>query len=126
MEFSYKEFDGKHYPVIPVTLISESREAHTDALIDSGSSLSLFNIRVADRIGVPYKAGRPVTITTINGQLQAYRHLMSLKVGDIRFQCPIAFAADFKPTFNILGRMGFFETFDVLFRERCKQLSLNQ
>jgi hypothetical protein len=42
LEFPYVNRRGQSYPIVPVTLYHRDREVRTEALVDSGASISTF------------------------------------------------------------------------------------
>lgn len=124
MEFEYKLVGNRFYPIIPLFLTERDITTKTDALIDSGSVLSFFKIEVAKQLNINYKTGRPARIGSVQGELMAYIHRIKIRVGVKEFLCNIGFSESFVPNLNLLGRVDFFEQFDVTLREKQKKVYL--
>lgn len=55
-----------------------------DFMVDTGATTIAMNYHEAERLGIDYRAGTPVTVSTANGRAQAFRVLLSrVSVGDI-------------------------------------------
>ena len=124
MDCDYKQIGQRSYPIIPLTVKYGLAVHETDALIDSGSLLSLFHIDVARRLGIAYKNGTPQMVASIQGRLLVYIHEFEIVIGQEKICCRVGFSDDFKPALNILGRIDFFEHFTVLFDEKDKKVTL--
>lgn len=57
IEFPYVNRRGHYYPIIPVTLRHGDREIRTEALLDSGASISTFQGDLARVLGLTLEAG---------------------------------------------------------------------
>ncbi len=88
----------------------------TDAVIDSGATQSLFDIQIAEQLGIDLKKGLPILIHGIYGVPQtAYFHQIHLQIGTYRFEAAVGFAPLHDQACGILGQHGFFEFFKVAF-----------
>ena len=124
MDYNYKQLGQRYYPMIPLLLSNKDKTHETDALIDSGSMLSLFRLEVAHQLGIDYKKGNPTRIRSVQGELLIYVHTLRLRIGENEFPFNVGFSEDFKPNLNLLGRTDFFEQFKITFDEKNKKLSL--
>ena len=53
-------------------------------MVDTGASYISMSIAEADRMGIDYKKGQPVGMSTANGMVQGYRvRLSAVRVGDV-------------------------------------------
>lgn len=124
-EFSYLEKDGIYFPVIEVTLRTQTTELRVNALIDSGASFSIFRPEVAEDLGIKIEKGRIIYLTGIGGRILGYLHRVSISVdGRQFFLGKIIFSREFTVSFNLLGRDNFFEPFVISFLERKKKIIL--
>jgi aspartyl protease family protein len=73
-------------------------------LVDTGASAVSMSLADAERMGVDYKSGRPVQLTTANGVIIGWQTtLASVRVGDVEvFNVPAVVAAREMP-FILLG-----------------------
>ena len=86
------------------------------AQIDSGASISIMRNAVAGLLGIRVAAGRPIALTGIRGGgLTAFVHDCAVRLEwDEPVMIPIAFS-DHDDHANLLGRVGFFANFEVVF-----------
>lgn len=96
----------------------------TSALIDSGGLISLFQLGVAKQLGIDIKVGRPKEIEGVGGKVLAYMHKINARIAGKDIDCQIAFSEEYKASFNILARIGFFEHFIITFDEKNKRVCL--
>ncbi|MDI6887446.1 MAG: hypothetical protein QMC98_02240 [Candidatus Thermoplasmatota archaeon] len=89
IEYPYLLIRGKHFPIIPVTLINKGIEKEFFALVDSGSSVSIFKFEVARQLD----------------------NKVEIRVEDYKFTSKIAFSEEYTASLNILGRDNFFQSF---------------
>lgn len=122
-EYSYEKIRDRDYPLVPVLL---SNKVDTFALVDSGSMISLFQESVAKQLGLIVKAGIPKQVDGVGGKILVYIHEILIKVADKEFNCQVAFSEEYKASFNILARKGFFENFKIIFEEKNKKLFLEE
>ncbi len=55
-----------------------------DFLVDTGATSVAMNLPTAKRIGLNYRAGKPITMSTANGNVTAYRVMLkSVRVGAV-------------------------------------------
>ena len=116
--FPYVLYRGKFYPIIPVVI--EGREkAIVHALVDSGATISLFHISIAEDIGIDLKDAEQVYLAGIGGYVKAYiKKQVKVSVEELgSTMIPIAFTEYIASDVAILGRQDFFETFEITFRE---------
>ena len=125
-EFSYKEVEGRCYPVILVHLRNKNLEDDFYALIDSGASISTFRAEVAESLGIKIEEGERRISVGISGKVEVFVHQLELKVFDKWFPCKIAFSRHLTTSFNLLGREGFFEKHLVTFNENEKKIILTE
>ena len=121
--FPYTSYRGRFYPIIPVVIEGRDR-AVVYALVDSGATISLFHISIAEDVGIDLEDAEPVYLAGIGGYIRAYikkRVKISIEgLGSITI--PIAFSEYIAADIAVLGRQGFFEAFEITFREWEKKL----
>jgi len=112
-------------PVIEV-VISHSDLATTRlALIDSGSTFSLFSREVADELEIDVLKGRAEKLMSLGGPLLAYHHDVNIEITpDFRYHAEILFAEYSIPR-NLFGHIGFFNHLTVGLRSRFGLIYLN-
>jgi len=96
-------------PAIPVTLHHGLLKLQIIALIDSGSTYSLFDYQIGKELGIEVQAGRLQRLSSLGGVVLGYAHRIELKVADDwRFATEVLFSDDAIPR-NLLGHYGFIE-----------------
>ena len=120
--FSYFEKDGQYFPVIEVKLKTSHREININALVDSGTSFSVFRPEIAQELGINLEKGKKIYLTGIGGRILGYLHKVSVSVGNKNFICKIIFSPEFNISFSLLGRDNFFIPFIISFFEKNKKI----
>lgn len=116
-EFPYVKFHSRSYPLIPVTLRHGRRAVNTFALLDSGASVSIFRPEIARVLKLSKKKGDGVRMSTPVGGVDIEMHRVEMGVKNSRFSVNVGFSKKYAPSFNILGREGFFKHFSICFNE---------
>ena len=115
-------------PIIAVTLASPAGYERREALIDTGSELSLFDEWIALSLGLDLERLPPVTLSGVGGLLREARlaqvTLMLLDRNELRATLDVAFAADVELTLGNLIGLDVLEHFDfgLSHRERLGYL----
>lgn len=104
-------------PVIPIQVIKGEKRVKHLALIDSGSDVCIFHADIGEIIGITIESGRLLHFRGITGeQLTAYFHNIKIEVGGYEFDCYAGFSRNLSNMpYGILGQLGFFSLFNVLF-----------
>ncbi|MEB3780462.1 MAG: retropepsin-like domain-containing protein [Desulfurococcales archaeon] len=121
--FPYIAYRGRFYPIIPV--IVEGREkAVVHALVDSGATVSLFHTSIAEDIGIDLTDAKQVYLAGVGGYVKAHlkKQVKVAIEGLGSIHIPIAFTEHIVSDLAILGRQGFFEAFEITFKEWEKKL----
>jgi hypothetical protein len=129
MTFDYKRYHADPIrPVIPIILRNPiallPAAVGYEALVDSGSDISIFPAALGELIGIDVLAGDRMVVGGVvaGAQRPAYVHAIEIQVGGptgLRFTAPVAFMPDLSPRgHGLLGRRGFFDRFSfVTFQE---------
>lgn len=123
--FSYQKTEGQWYPIIPVTLIYQTKFVVTSGLVDSGANISLFRPEVAGALNILIKKGKKIELKGLGGKVAGYVHRVNFLVANVNFKSEVAFLEKEEVNFNLLGRKGFFEKFHIHFNEASNSLSLD-
>ncbi len=120
--FDYVERRGRPYPLVPVTL-RDQEELTIYALVDSGAVISLFPEDIANAIGLDLSKGETLYLTGVGGHIKG-KHISNVEVmvGAFRLKIPIVFVPYTPIELAVLGRKGFFEAFEITFREWERKL----
>jgi len=127
-EFRYLEYNKQLYPVVPVSLTRLGHPVDTNALIDSGSSTTVFKPEFAALLGLHVERGRKISILGIDGEpLNAHAFSLALTIPGTKeeMSCDVCFSRNLRCSFNILGRDSIFRYYDVLFKEKEKLVVLH-
>ena len=113
-------------PVIPIQLIRGEKRVKYLALIDSGADVCIFHADIGEVIGITVESGKLLSFCGITGeQLMAYFHDIKLEVGGYEFDCYAGFSRDLgNMPYGILGQLGFFSLFKVLFDYNKERVEL--
>ena len=122
-------YQHRHYhwlPLIPVTVFGPTGPLQVEAYLDSGAMMSILDHSIAEVLGLPLIHARTQRFIVGDGRYIHGRVVtLPVQVGSLRFRAPIAFSAELKVGFNLLGRVGLFEQFDeVVFQEKRRQVIL--
>ena len=124
--YSYLVRRNRFYPIIPV-VIRGTKELTIYALVDSGAVISLFHNQVADAVGIDLSRGKPIYFSGIVGYVKGVLIddvVIELRELGFRTSIPIVFTEYISSDLAILGRKGFFEKFEIVFREWKRELKL--
>lgn len=120
IEFPYTLHKQYLMPIIP--LLVEGHKLW--AFVDSGATFSIFSIDDARRIGIDWDKGRRQMIVVGDGSyIPTYFHNLQLKIGDREITAPIGFSERLGVGFNILGRTGIFDKFQVCFNDHDRKVT---
>ncbi|MFM9964175.1 MAG: retropepsin-like aspartic protease [Planctomycetaceae bacterium] len=123
MQFPTLAKDRIRRPIVPVRLLGPNgRWSTIDALIDTGSDITLFPERLAERLGLNLAEASEFPLTSALGTVATYR-AMELKLEVRRFPETVRWQGlvGFLPrqmTYGLLGTQGFFEFFDLQYSSR--------
>ena len=119
--FNYVE-KRRLYPLIPITLRAQ-QELTLYALVDSGAVISLFPEDIAKAIGLELDRGEELYLTGAGGYIKG-RLIPNVEavIEEFKIQIPIVFVPYTPIELAVLGRKGFFEAFEITFREWEKKL----
>ena len=115
-EFSYIQ----GYPLIQVVLIGPKDKIKMLALLDSGADYSLFNLEVAERLGIKVEKGKRISLQGVAGEtFTGFLHEVPPQVEDTTLKCKIVFS---KVRATLLGRDNFFLPFLITFNEKYQKV----
>jgi hypothetical protein len=125
--FNYRQFPAGSFPIVPVRITrQDNRELaiDTDAYLDSGAQLSLFDGRLLTALEIDVVNQRAVPYSpTFGGSITGYLHDVRLSIPDIcDFNLAIGFS-EMEIRRNLLGR-DFFNLVQIGFREHQLQYYL--
>jgi len=113
IEFPYILHKGYLMPMIPITVLDEKVWVY----VDSGAVFSIFHARTANRMKIDIPDGRLQMIVVGDGSyIPTYFHNLTISIGEYEVEAPIGFSERLGVGFNILGRKGIFDQFQVCFK----------
>jgi len=123
IEFPYTLYKQYVMPIIPVLI-----EGHKIwAFVDSGATFSIMSVDEARRIGIEWENGRRQMIVVGDGSfIPTYFHELELQIADYKIIAPIGFSERLGVGFNILGRTGIFNQFEICFNDHIRKLSFKK
>ncbi len=114
----HKTTAGEYYPLIEFIVFHKKNAARTSALIDSGATISVFKVELAEQLGIEVEKGEETYLGGVGGRIKGYIHKLEVEIAGIRFVCPVVFSHEYTVSFNLLGRSKFFERFKIVFEEK--------
>lgn len=128
MKFKYKNLGNKIIrPIIPIKIISGEKSIETEALIDSGADVNLFDASFGEALGIQVRLGKYSVIMGIEGNLTPYYiHNIKINVGGNEYITPVGFMPRYNAPHSLLGQTGFFNLFTIKFDYLKKQIELKE
>jgi Aspartyl protease len=132
MKFDYKNYGANTEgvptikPIIPITL-KGSESIRYEVLVDSGADICIFDLELAELIGIDVRKGEKVLFAGVTGSPRiAYMHDVEIEVGGHVFKAHVSFATLPPYSYGIVGQRGFFDHFKVIFDYQKKQVELRE
>ena len=123
IEFPYTLHRGYLMPMIPITL----QDHKVWVYVDSGAAFSTISAAEAMDMAIDWSAGRRQMIVVGDGSfIPVYLHNLSMHIGDWHIQAPIGFSERLGIGFNVLGRTGVFNQFQVCFNDRTRRVTFQK
>ena len=130
MKFRYRRYDNHLRPVIPLKVKHGDRAITYSVLVDSGADACIFDIQVAEELGIDLvRNGIPARVGGIAGQSAMYFiHPVTIEVGGWPIEIQAGFLTLPAGMFNygVVGHQGFFEHFVVTFDVAKEEIELRQ
>lgn len=122
--FPYYFNGSDYYPVIPVVFVVGEKRIRSQALVDSGATISIFGEETANSLGIGIETGKRTILGGVGGRIVGYIHNMKARIAGKEFLCPIVFSHEYTVSFNLLGREAVFKRFKIIFEEKRNRLKL--
>ena len=107
-------------PIIPVTI----RDHKVWVFVDSGATFSMVNAAEARDMGINWQSGKPQMIVVGDGSfIPTYFHDLPIQIGAFQVTAPVGFSERLGVGFNLLGRSGVFDQFQVCFNDRTRRVT---
>jgi len=124
VSFPYYFNGSDYFPVIPLVFIIGGKRIRSQALVDSGATISIFGEEVAETLGIEIEKGEQTMLGGVGGRIVGYIHTLPIRVAGKEFLCPIVFSREYLVSFNLLGREEFFKRFSITFEEKKNSVKL--
>jgi hypothetical protein len=123
IEFPYTIHKGYLLPIIPISI-----ESHRLwVFVDSGATFSILAAAEAARIGIDLNRGRFQMIVVGDGSfIPVYLHDLPIQIGEWQITAPIGFSERLGVGFNLMGRTGIFDQFQICFNDRARLITLHK
>lgn len=122
-----KDTLGRHAPIVYLQAWTGNRWLYLQAYVDSGASWSIFHMDVAELLGVKLaRASKRYMVLGDGNALPIYIHRIKVRFAGAEFLVPAGFSEALHSGFNILGRAGFFDRFQVTFDDRARLLTMTR
>jgi hypothetical protein len=119
VEYKYAVVAGQRSPLIPLGLGHRGSWQRVEAYVDSGAFYSVFKTGFALAIGIDWQKGEKVYVQVGDGSfIPVYLHTVDIQLRQHRFSGRIGFSEYLGVSFNLIGRIPFFEQFVICFDER--------
>ena len=123
IEFPYTLHKGHLMPIVPITIQNHKVWVY----VDSGATFSLVNAAEARDMGIDWESGRPQMIVVGDGSfIPTFIHNLPIQIGTSQITAPVGFSERLGVGFNLLGRTGVFDQFQVCFNDRARRVTFQQ
>ena len=123
IEFPCTLHKGHLMPIVPITI----RNHKVWVYVDSGATFSIVNAAEARDMGIDWESGRPQMIVVGDGSfIPTFIHDLAIQIGTLQITAPVGFSERLGVGFNLLGRTGVFDQFQVCFNDRSRRVTFQQ
>jgi len=114
MTYPYLRISSKiSRPIIQIIIKSKTKFAIHPVLIDSGADYCIFNIQLAEDLGIKIRSRRTSFKGIGKDKIVGFWGKVDLRIGEVTYQTEVIFAEIGDFSHGILGQQGFFNHFDV-------------
>lgn len=122
----YKHFGNAINPQVEIPVKTIKGYKKIEFLVDSGAVVSALPITIAEDLGVSLSELPRITIEGFAGQKTfAYRGEFVLMIGNEEVVIPVVFSENPQAN-NILGRIGFFDQFNIVFDAESQSIIISR
>lgn len=123
IEFPYTLHKGYLMPIIPITI----RDHKVWVFVDSGATFSMVSAAEASDMGINWQSGRPqMTVVGDGSFIPTFIHDLAIQIGTSQITAPVGFSERLGVGFNLLGRTGVFDRFQVCFNDHTRRVTFQQ
>jgi predicted aspartyl protease len=110
-------------PIVPIAIQNHKVWVY----VDSGATFSMVNAAEARDMGIDWQSGRRQMIVVGDGSyIPTFIHDLPIQIGTSQITAPIGFSERLGVGFNLLGRTGVFDQFQVCFNDRARRVTFQQ
>ncbi len=118
---------GRYAPIVYLQAWTGNRWLYLQTYVDSGASWSVFHVDVAQLLGIKLSHAKRRYIALGNGTvLPIYFQRIKVRFAGTELTVPVGFSDALRVGFNLMGRAGFFDRFEVSFNDRERLLTVTQ
>ena len=123
IEFPYTLHKGYLMPIIPITIQNHKVWVY----VDSGATFSMISAAEAGDMGINWQSGRRQMVVVGDGSyIPTFIHEIPIQLGASQLTVPMGFSERLGVGFNLLGRTGVFNQFEVCFNDRARKVTFQQ
>lgn len=120
IEFPYTRHRGYLMPIVPIAIHGH----RLWVFVDSGATFSMLSVDEAARIGIDWRAGRHQMIVVGDGSyIPTFIHELPVQIANMHITAPIGFSERLGVGFNLLGRTGVFNQFEICFNDHARKVT---
>jgi len=125
VEFPYlKDAAGHYAPIVYLQVWTGNRWLYLQAYVDSGASWTIFHTDIAQLIGLKLANATHRYMALGNGNvIPVYLSRIRVRFAGQEFTVPAGFSDALRVGFNLLGRAGFFDRFQMCFNDKARTLT---
>lgn len=132
MKFKYRKIDltspfSKQLisrPIIPISLEFQGAKIRYEALIDSGADFTILPIGLISVLNIDIKKCKEVNFSGVGGEIiNGVITKVALGIGEHNYLTNVVFA-EISGAIGILGQLGFFNFFKVVFDLKKKEIEI--
>jgi hypothetical protein len=107
-------------PIIPITI----QDHKVWVYVDSGATFSMVNAAEARDMGIDWQGGKQQMVVVGDGSfIPVFIHDVSLETGSTPITIPIGLSERLGVGFNLLGRTGVFNRFEVCLHDHTRKVT---
>lgn len=124
IRFDYSVFREGKAPVIPLEFWGKGRWHNLWVYVDSGASFTILHTYEAQRLGVNLRRCKKFYIVVAGDRrIPVFTTTLRLRVGKTVVPVEVGFCHALGGAFNLLGRKGVFDRFQVCFDDQREELT---
>jgi len=127
ISFPYTIHKGLAIPYIPLSLKIGKSWRRFWAFVDSGATYSIFRTSEVEDLNFDFTNGKLTNVQVGDGGfIPVYLHQLTISLDNFEFPAAVSFSSRLGVEFNLLGRKGVFEIFDVTFSDSRREITFCQ